>query len=78
MSYRKAIQWIALNDENGAPERLDPTFNGDLVTACMVRDVYGKDAHEVGWAIVRERQRNDRAEKRARKLAAKPAVCGEG
>lgn len=51
-SYREGIAWIAWNDE---PEDLDPVSASEYISTGLLADLFGKDAAEVGAAIVRYR-----------------------
>jgi hypothetical protein len=56
-SYRKAILWIAENDEAGVGEdALDPVIVGELVTSMLVGDVFGIEYNEVGSDVVKLRK----------------------
>ncbi len=53
-SYRKAIQWIADNDESGV--EMTPEECGELVTACLVAEIFGVSFEKVGRDIFRARK----------------------
>lgn len=54
-SYREAIDWIARNDSGADPSALNPETVGDLVTSCLVADVFDVERIKVGRDIVRRR-----------------------
>lgn len=55
-SYRHAIEWIAMNDESGTAEALDPTRVAELVTSCLIADIFDVEPARVGRDVVRIRQ----------------------
>ena len=58
-SYRYAIEWIALNDGAGDPERLDEKHVGSLVSSVLVEDLFGAAPGRVGRDVVRKRRQLD-------------------
>lgn len=63
-SYRTAIQWIAANDGDGDPDRLDAASIASVTTVLLVADLFGKDEATVAKAVVAARKRNDKGEHR--------------
>lgn len=57
-SYRKGIEWIALNDE---ALETDPEVVSSLPSVCMLADLFGKDPAEVAKAVVRFREKENQA-----------------
>lgn len=55
-SYRKGVEWIALNDE---PEDFDPESISEYISTSLLAFLFGKDEIEVGRAIVRYREKLD-------------------
>jgi hypothetical protein len=62
-SYRDAIAWIAANDSDGDPDRLDPEQVGLLVTSTLIADIFEVGREKVGRDVVRKR-RNEAADTR--------------
>lgn len=58
-SYRDAIRWIALNDSAGDDDALDPVVVSELITSCLVADVFGVSTERVGIDVVRKRKQGD-------------------
>ena len=56
-SYKDAVAWIAENDGAGDDEWLDLEHVSNMVTVCLVKDLFKKDALDVAKAIVRYRGR---------------------
>jgi hypothetical protein len=54
MSYRVAIDWIALNDDAGNGDSVQEI--ADYVTTCLVADLSGKSPETVARAIMRKRK----------------------
>jgi len=54
-SYRQAIEWIVMNDE-GATDMTEQEC-GELVTACLVADLFGVCSDKVAHDIHRARQK---------------------
>jgi hypothetical protein len=64
MSYRAALEWIALNDD-AATDDVSPNAQSTVesyITVKMVADLFGKSAEDVAARVLRRR----RAERRAR------------
>ena len=51
--YRKAVEWIAVEDE---PDDLDVDVVSGYLTVHMVADLFGKDTVTVARAVVRKRK----------------------
>lgn len=56
-SYRKAIQWIADNDESAC---MDPGEMVTAITVALVADIFGKEDGEVARAVINHRRRDRR------------------
>jgi hypothetical protein len=54
-SYREAIAWIAENDSGGDEDALNPDTVSELVTSCLVADLFGVPCARVGEDIVKYR-----------------------
>lgn len=52
-SYRKAVEWIAAEDE---PEDLNAEEITGYITVHLVADIFGKEPEAVARAIVRKRK----------------------
>lgn len=50
--YRAAIEWIAEMDSPSDDGHNDPQIVSELVTACMVADIFGVDRLKVGRDVV--------------------------
>lgn len=55
-SYRKGIEWIALNDE---PDDRDAENVAGYISTILLSDLFGKDPDDVARDVVRYRERND-------------------
>jgi len=56
-NYKKAIAWIAENDEAGVGEdAMDPIIVGELVTSMLVGDVFNIPYEVVGADVVKLRK----------------------
>lgn len=64
-NFKAAVRWIALNDEL---EETSPEVLAELVSVCLVADVWGKTPHVVALEVLRDRDRWHRAERRAKEL----------
>jgi len=53
--YRAAIHWIAQNDSAADDDAHDPDRVAELVTACLIADIFDVDPLRVGRDIVRAR-----------------------
>jgi hypothetical protein len=53
-SYRKAVEWIAHNDE---PGDRDPESVSEFISTLLVADIFGKEPLTVARAIIRYRER---------------------
>lgn len=64
-SYRKGVEWIALNDEDGATEDMKfadaVEFVSEQVSVVLLAELFGKEPEVVARAIVRFRIREARA-----------------
>lgn len=56
--YRNFIAWIAENDSAADPGNDDPETVGELVTSCMVADMYMVDPLRVGNDVVKYRNKH--------------------
>lgn len=54
-SYKKGIEWIALNDGAGDDEALDVQFISEMVSVALLADLFGKEYLDVAKDIVRFR-----------------------
>lgn len=54
-SYRDAIAWVAENDGLGDKEWLDLEHVSNMVTVCLLADLFKKDGLEVAKSVVRYR-----------------------
>jgi len=64
LGYREAVQWIAYNDDAGSADAYDVDAVRHYITVKLIADVAGKETEEVAKAVVAERVRARRAEKR--------------
>jgi hypothetical protein len=55
--YRSAIQWIAENDSCADPGNMDPKVVSELVTSCMVADIFNVSNERVGEDVVKYRKK---------------------
>lgn len=58
MSYRYGVEWIALNDE---PECMDVEEVAGFISVCLLADLAHKDRHDVARAVVKYRERENKA-----------------
>jgi len=58
-SYREAIAWVAECDSGGNPDALDYEVVADLITACLVADVFDVAPEKVGKDIVAYRKKHE-------------------
>lgn len=56
-SYREAIAWIAGNDSDGEDTSFEVEVVSELVTTCLVADLFGKTPRQVATAIVAFREK---------------------
>jgi hypothetical protein len=56
-SYRKAIEWIAINDDPGSPESMDIECVRHYISVCLIADLFAKDQIIVACAVVRLREK---------------------
>ena len=56
MSYRRAVAWIALNDEDWNTDDLE--FAASMVTVQLVADLMDKEPEEVAAAVLRYRKKH--------------------
>ncbi len=54
-SYKDAIRWIAENDSASDPNNMDPTTVGELITSCLVADLFDVPEEKVGTDVVKYR-----------------------
>lgn len=54
-SYRSAIEWIAANDETGSADADRPEIVAELVTSCLVADIFEVERERVGRDVVQLR-----------------------
>jgi len=54
-SYREAVAWIALEDDAGSEDALDPEVVDGYVTTKLVADLFGVDSERVAADVVRYR-----------------------
>lgn len=57
--YREAIAWIALNDDPGSPDSLEPDVVAAYVSSCLVADLFGVERERVGRDVVRFRKESE-------------------
>lgn len=57
-SYREAVAWVAENDSGGSADALEPTVVSELVTACLVADLFGVEPERVGQDVVKYRKKH--------------------
>jgi hypothetical protein len=55
-SYKRAIEWIALNDGAGDDDALDTEAVGNLVSSVLVADIFEVDSDKVGQDVVKLRK----------------------
>lgn len=58
-SLTKAIAWIALNESNGDPGRLDPRIVAWYMVSVLVADLFGLTPQEIGRRVVEYRLHQD-------------------
>lgn len=75
-SYKEAVMWIGLNDEDGASERLDADTVAGYISTTLVADIFGVPSIQVAEAIVAFRMNDDRLALKAKNLAA-PVIVTE-
>lgn len=51
-SYREAIAWIAWNDDLGSNDSLNATACAEMISCCLVADLFGVPAARVGGDVV--------------------------
>ena len=56
MSIKKAVEWIALNDE---PEENEPYWIASLTTVLLVADVFNKDVNDIAKRVAKYRKTID-------------------
>lgn len=56
-SYRKAVEWIAVNDSAADDTARDPAIVAELVSSLLIADIFDVDPLKVGIAVVRVRKR---------------------
>ena len=54
-SYRKAVEWIAYNDEGGD---IEIETVASYVTTLLIADIFGKEPEAVAKSIVNFRKKN--------------------
>lgn len=59
-SYQSAIEWIAYNDEAGSADAMRPELVAELVTSCLVADIFDVAAARVGRDVVLHRINTDK------------------
>lgn len=52
-SYRKAIEWIALNDE---PGEMNVEITSEMISVGLIADLFGKTQQEVARQVVKRRK----------------------
>ena len=52
-SYRKGIEWIALNDDYGATDAFDVDVVSTYISTVLLADLFGKEPLEVAENIVK-------------------------
>jgi hypothetical protein len=57
-SYRKAIDWIAVNDSAADDTADDPSIVAELVSAVLVAELFDVDPLKVGADVVRARSKS--------------------
>ncbi len=57
-SYRYGVSWIALNDDPGSIDayQLDTVFN--MISVCLLADLFGKDAEDVAKDVIAYRRKH--------------------
>lgn len=56
-SYKYGVQWIALNDDAGAPDATNPRTVSHYITAKLLADLFGVTEERVGADVVAYRRR---------------------
>lgn len=51
-SYRRAVEWVALNDNAGGPGAYDHAVVRDYLTVGFVADLFGKDQERVAQDVI--------------------------
>jgi len=64
MKYNDAILWIAVNDESGNDERINPEFVADMITVQLIADMTGKTAARVAADVILFRMERDQIARR--------------
>lgn len=57
--YLYAVAWVAMNDNDGEPDRLSPKSLATYTTVILVADLFGKEPGEVAHDVVAARKRQD-------------------
>lgn len=53
--YRFGVTWIAENDENGSPDRLDIETVKSYISVLLLADLFEKSPERVAKDVVRQR-----------------------
>lgn len=56
-SYKRAVLWIALNDDAGANAALDLSEVRVYITTLFVADLFGVDSEQVARDVIKVRRR---------------------
>lgn len=55
-SYKRAIEWIALNDGAGDDDALDAEVAGGLTTSVLIADLFEVESSKVGRDVAKLRK----------------------
>lgn len=58
-TYRRAIIWIAYNDDPGSSHAFSVKHVSQMVSVVLVADIFGKTPEQVAKAVVRRRKEEE-------------------
>jgi hypothetical protein len=64
-SYRDAVDWIAMNDDNGSADALDAETVASYVSTILIAAIFGMGADRVAADVVRFRRKEQAAERKS-------------
>jgi hypothetical protein len=56
-SYKEGVAWIAMNDENGSLDALQPTVVAYYISSLLLADLFNVEPEKVGEDVVKHRKR---------------------
>jgi hypothetical protein len=57
-SYRHGVEIIAINDDNGSPDALNPEVVATYISTCLLADLFGVEPARVARDVVTFRKRH--------------------